>query len=738
MREISSYGNIDPQIDLIAAYTRETGNEFQFRLDFLDLMYESDLELYLALDTKPGGSNRLPTGEKTDIEWETLIYIPPDGPPQTFIFKPSTENESTDSSNNEIVPRRDLIPRIVRIPWQDYIMISINKNLIATSEPRFNLQAFSASSNSSNQRDKIGPFSFSGPNPLPAPLVLAFWDTFPAYTPAQALRRWDGAHTGPFGERHGLSILLNNVKKSEVPVVLLDLRNPASLSAIDALDGLPQILEMESRKLIILPDIFTGSPGYPLFPNGLPDWAAGFSLQYNNAVSRNFGLNSNQILYAPENLDTSFPGYSITFTDSSDNDHPISREKNPLPIPFQTPDEQQATPDGLTLPIRMILLDNALSLNHGETNLPVLILGGSLAESAFGDPQSSQAALSYISNHPWMDPLDSAQLLTLPREINPQVLPGVTSSVQIDSYSPSEVLQTLLPPEDNSQNQLYLSAWQAAYSLYAPLPPEPADLARLRSNYSGQPGITLAAARWADNPGVRASCSDDHDRDGSNECILSSLHFFAEIDLAGGRLLTLYYKSGETLHQVITQSSQFITGLSDPSSWKLETGEAADPGGIHGAFADRNDPWQNYQVSVSENNITLISPDGLTEKIFQLYPEGLHTSINSQLPVTTQIPLAIDPWIRFSPGWKHLYQGKAIPGGYRLIFSNDIQVELQTDAQLSAASFTDSPATYDISEDPNLNYPAGHYIPYPMVIIELQSEGNFNLDIKVAEDGVLP
>ena len=51
----------------------------------------------------------------------------------------------------------------------------------------------------------ISPLIYSNSSlPTPAYLLLAFWDTLPASTPIQLLRRWDGAHTGPYGQRHGL------------------------------------------------------------------------------------------------------------------------------------------------------------------------------------------------------------------------------------------------------------------------------------------------------------------------------------------------------------------------------------------------------------------------------------------------------------------------------------------------------------------------------------------------------
>ena len=46
----------DPALDLIAVYTRGIGFEKQIRLDFLDLPENHSSDIYIALDTQPGGS----------------------------------------------------------------------------------------------------------------------------------------------------------------------------------------------------------------------------------------------------------------------------------------------------------------------------------------------------------------------------------------------------------------------------------------------------------------------------------------------------------------------------------------------------------------------------------------------------------------------------------------------------------------------------------------------------------
>jgi len=88
----------------------------------------------------------------------------------------------------------------------------------------------------------------------PVRLQFAFYNTFfPAATPIQALRRWDGAHTGPRGERHGLHGLLNAAEKHQIPLTLFETNTSAVLSAIDAVGGTEQIRRMEKAGLLAMP-----------------------------------------------------------------------------------------------------------------------------------------------------------------------------------------------------------------------------------------------------------------------------------------------------------------------------------------------------------------------------------------------------------------------------------------------------------------------------------------------------
>ena len=731
LRVIAGYDALLPEGDLIAAYTRVVDSDFQFRFDYLELNAPGGGDLYIALDTKPGGTNKLPLAGSSDVEWDTLLVLPAFSSPYALSAKGMDVQGTPAKTDSRFVLRNDLIPRVIRIPWQDYILVAINKNTIPITNKGISIQAFSTAQDSKQILDSIGPFNSSNFPPQSAPVLLTFWNTFPAYSPAQSLRRWDGAHTGPFGERHGLSILLNNIQRFQVPAVLLDLRDPLSLSALDYIGAMPLVQKLVADKLLILPDLIPGSPTFPLFPMGLPEWAEEKFLQDLQGISRQFGLPASDLFYSPRVLEQAPKGYSLSFSPRPPNQATLSKPTNPIPLPQQIPDEFLATPSGLPTAIKKILLDNALQINLQAGETPLLILGGDLVQSAFSDPLAGAATLSYIANHPWIDPVNSDQLRSMVSSFIPQFPPGNTKISSIDLFKPSAVLQQF---PNHFQTPLDDLAWQSALSLYAALPPESEQLPALRANYSGQPGILLAAASWSNRPKQRADCSEDLDSDGTPECVLASENQFTVYDLDGARLIAYFYKSESGFHQIIAPSSQFVVGLSDPTTWQLNLGEGADSAGLHGAFMDNPPPWEPYEVIVSTNQIQFTSSRVETKKTFVLSKEGISVIIKHPGNIQTQVPIAVDPWIRFTADWYAAYSYQANRSGYSFFLGKEKLFDVQTASSINIHSFLDTSALFSRPEDPNFEYPEGHYLPYPMAVVELESDGELSFDIHLPQE----
>jgi hypothetical protein len=763
LRILSTPNVTNPASDLIALYTRFTKADLQIRLDFLDLTFETGYDLYLALDTQPGGAQSLPLDASPGLAWDALIFLPATGAPQLLTYDPVTGLTARDA---------DILPRVVRDPWNDTIVVSLNRNLIPPrqtggqtaeqiagktvelSSQRFGVQAFLTRTGSPNLIDQLGPVRSDGLPPPRAQLLLAFWNAFPAYTPAQALRRWDGAHTGPFGGRHGLGVLLAAAKHAKVPIALLDLKLPAALSALDYMGALPMIHNLESQHLLILPEAL---PGFPVFsdpantsensnpadpdarasPVGaftLPDNLSNLAAAYSRQTALGFGLSASQMLYTPRLPEHPVSGYPIIFS-PFDGDSPIRwREQTLIPLP-RTSADQQATPEGLSVDVRRRLLSNATASQYGENKL--LILGGSLPSSAWGSPQSAEVSMDYIASHPWIQPLDDRDLMSGLFTLRHSPLAGNPSSpgsAQPAIAAPTGLNSLTISAAAEAANPAGQSAWDAYLALFASLPPNPPQLPQLRSLYAGEIGNLLAAASWAQSPQPRADCNADSDQDGELECILASENYFALFENKGARLVYLFIKDETTghqsaIHQLIAPTSQFLVGLSDPTSWDLASGIAADPGAIMGAFSDAQRTWDEYQPSVEQDRISFTSLDGAVRKTFSFSESGLRVDYHFPGPAQVRIPLGLDPWRRFTPGWGDRYFGEQTGDGWSWRLASGPRVEIRSSGSLSASAFTESHALLAAEEDPNYDYPRGHYLPFPLALVEVYAEGDFYIQL---------
>jgi len=691
MRGLDTADALQPSLDLIAIYTRQNGSDFQIRLDLLDLETAFDFDLYIVLDTSPGGLrevflNAVPSAATsitnltaTALEWDLLLILPAHDSPRAYL--------STESS-----PSAHLIPRLVRDPWLDTVTVSLSRHHLPTGG-HIALQVFTTAPGQHLAADSIGPVrSDASPPTNRAPLLLAFWDTFPAHSPAQALRRWDGAHTGPTGERHGLRYVLDSAERYGLPVALLDLKTPASLAALRYLGGMAQIQRLLDRRLLILPDVAYGEP-------------AQASVASSRRAAQTFGLPASQFVY------TAFPflqpAYRAQFANLPiyQSASHLTHWKNTILIPLPAPDAPQATTDGPSPDVRRALLETALSPDPAD----LVVLGGSLPHSTWGDADMAASTFAWLAAHPWIQPLDGNALLTFPA---PQSFHAPRSPENASSPA-STWLTDLRAAPDNVITDL---AWQTYFTLTAPT--DDAQLRALRANYFGQIGILLAASRWAENPFRLSECSIDFDADGENECLLASTTFFAIIETDGARLTHLFYRDENSPHQLIGPTAQFWIGISDPSLWDLSTGRTADPGQIMGAFSDTEETLQNYDFTFPPNgSLSLTSADGTRVKIYYLTDNGVIVEYHTATPVTTRIPLVVDPQAFFfgEVGY-HAVLG---PNFWRWGPEGGPMVNIQSTSPMRAQGFTASYPFLSLPEDPNLDYPLGHYFPFPLSLIEI-------------------
>jgi hypothetical protein len=681
LRALDPADNISPSQDLIALYIRRLGDDVEIRLDLLDIstIQDCDLDLYFL------------SYSRGDI---AHIAIPASG-------------EIT-AVGQDSKPIPDLQPRVARDTFLDTIVVSLNRSSLLNSGLPFEVSATCNGRELPFNGDQIGPVRSDASPPQPAEILFSFWNTFPAATPAQALRMWDGAHSGPGRSRYGLRHLLNAVKGYHVPVFLLDLKTPAVLSILDFMGVLPEIRRLADSHLAILPAVarydipaeaisfipntydFDLPPTPFLYSSGLPAQLGG-NYQVLFLPSRTFGRTTPTQPYR-------WQEYIIVHTQEDE----------------ETTSSYQPTADGPSLALRRDLIQYATNPRTSP-----FILGGQLANTSWGDPACVSPTLRYLSAHPWVRFLTADNLLTLRPSGDATYGPEIAQS---SSVLTTEILTALLNAPSNPVTD---QAWQTYFSLLTPASPE---LTQLRAGYFGIIGHLITAARWAARPGSITDCTVDIDWDEQAECILASPDFFATFEPSGGYIVAAFTRSEDGIHQIIAPYAQFLVGLGDPSTWDPSRGSQGDPALVPGGFVDSMESW-TPQVQLGQ--ITFTDADNNLYKTFYLTETGLRVEYELASPMTVQISLGIDPWRRYSPGWGDAYREAASSSGWEWGLDPGPQVVITSSGTVTARAFTASRSYLSSAEDPNFDYPPGHYLPFPLALVEINGQGNFYIRLDV-------
>jgi hypothetical protein len=656
-----------PALDLLAASLRTSPLTVEVRIDLLDLVASDAYEYRFTFWDE--GAFRL---EPLRVE------VRPGGVVQTRL------PEGAPPLRARVVPDFEL----------DTLVVSLNRHLL-----HGNVRVEIESLQDGMMVDRIEPFDGNTPPPLQrAPVVLAFEDVYPALTPAQALRRWDGAHTGPTGERHGLAHIVEAASRTRLPVFLLDLKTPASLAALHAmgLDG--RLRTLAEAGTLVLPDVAWSEPD-------------GQALEAGLAAAAAFGFRSSPYGYAAAGGLQA--GYAAQFVNLPDAAH-LGRAPGTLLIPLPMDSQQQATASGPSLELRRRLVATALSTDTTD----LLVLGGSLPDTSWGDSDMAGPTFAWLAGHAWVQVLSGTSLLTFPA--------ARAAPPQTETAGSSVWLEELRQAPGNA---LTGAAWQACLTLS--IPADDPSLQSLRQAYLSQVGVLLAAADWAENPQPLNDCSADPDRDGQPECLLSDGSLLAVFETDGAVLSHLFAVQADGPHQLIGPSSQFAVGLSDPTEWRLERGPAADPSALPGAFFDTTAAWQAYRAESLQDGLRFTSIDGSRIKTFRLVEDGLDVRYETDGPVATRIPLAVDP-LGFFTGPAQ-YQAVLESGSWTWGQSTGMQVEVRTQASLRAQGFTVSLPYLSLPEDPDLAYPPGHYLPYPLSLVTVTGSGSFSIEVRLRE-----
>ncbi|HWQ84922.1 MAG TPA: hypothetical protein VN363_10160, partial [Anaerolineales bacterium] len=645
--------------DLIAAYARPTLDAIHLRVDLLDFPSGQDADLYIAIDSGSRGTNILPLAGTSELSWEVLLVIPAIGELQVL--------------DSDLNPIPDSALRVARSPGSHSIALAFNPASLPGAAPSLRLEFFTALPGSQEIADRLGPQTPQTAIPQAMPALLAFWDSFPAATPAQALRRWDGAHTGPLGGRHGLFNLLRTARAREIPLVLLDLGSPETLAALEYAGGMGLTAELALSRQLILPASLPGllAQAGEVLPLVDAELLAAW-LEASRESQLAYGLPASPFVSAPlsaaqfsgleASLQTSAGRTIFTFRAGSSGPfgYAARRGQQRLLILPQLP--AGSTPDRLdfALEARRELAQAAWDWNAAETDPgQFLTLGGSLPESPFGSPAYARLAFQYLQEHPWIRLLSEHDLRTLPASRHPLAvtsspIPPPTSDLQAQAVQAAPEAALELPQP--AVIALPVSRWGADFlrAIYTQPYPAPPGLASLRAGYLGMLSSLAEAEAWLNNPTPRLECSGDPDQEGAAECILADESFYAQIELDDGRLeLGIARRDGSAreaggAHLLIAPGYLLVSGLGDPAGWNLAAGERADPQVLAGGFGGGEGP---YTVEILADGLRLSSPDGTTIKEYRLENGGLAFHIAGAPGSLWQLPLVIEPQQRQMPGW---------------------------------------------------------------------------------------
>ncbi len=560
-------------------------------------------------------------------------------------------------------------------------------------------------------------------SPAQAPLLLVFWDTLDARTPAALLRSWDGAHAGPNGTRHGLKHLLAQAASAQVPLALADLKTPQTLQAIDLLGQIPTLAALAQSGTLELTD---GSKTTP--------YAAAYALAQSQKLTESYGLPPANAAFSPllSGDDT------IAFAYLPGASRLVVRRDAQLLIPL--PAHPYAS-NSVALGVDTSLLRRLLLASHSPDPYDGVVAGGSLAATAWADADSTD--LSYLASLPWVKILSVPDLRAFPPAPAPASLcpdllctprpfalrPTAETGQLLSAESTYAVLQSTLASQLQSlpPSTLTDAAWHAFQQAAQPTPSYLRQ--RLQANYLPHLHFLIFAARWAEAPVSQQNCTQDFDQDGQGECVLSNAHWLLILDPQGARVLTAVHAESGRAQPIIALPSQFVVGNSDPMDWKFASGPLADPREIPGAFFHPNEPFEVYTPSFSSETLTLSAPSG---RKFTATLNG--TKVNFTLHRSddglARFPLPLAPAACAHADFPFQTQHTALHWN-----ASPTQAFTLTRSagQWSLSTSCDSTAYLAQPEDPSRENPPGHYLPFPLAVLEISYA--HHIELQLTPDG---
>lgn len=709
----------DSDLDVTAIYLRQRDQQLQVRLEFIDLPIQPEVTLFIAVNTRTGGASALPGMEaETGFEWDYLLEIPQSGHPASY--------------SHALEPVKDVRLSVYRNLQLDTLTINLWQPALpgtgGCADCRVALQVFVRRDSTNTIADSTEVVRSTGEPPPQVPLLMAFWNTFPAYTPAQTLRRWDGAHTGPGGERHGLSRLLHAALRTGTAVMLLDLASPEWLSAVDYLDGTNLLRKLQDKDLLILPDTMPILPLESDTGRQMALAAPYFASASRSAVTA-FGLKPAPVLFTwqPEALGEMLrQNYSLIVTIGNEAESPVmlpklnsARRTGSLLLSIPTPSFNQAGVLGPNTELLAQLCHQAWTSWTGSPE-EVLVLGGNLPVSTWGDPESAAATLEYLHSRPWLKFLHLPDLLIL----------GEHGSIEWKMAAPAQLTnpqEAYLREPDHPDGAIAGAYLASLRSIHTPTGFQADEVRRLRA--VRELAYFSALLEWASAPAPVSGCNVDFNSDGYKDCLLASDKFFVVVDPIGARLVALFSVQNSGYAQIIGPFSQVTTELSFPAAW-----QKGDVSGLYGPNQGSETSPEIFTPQIEGAQLTLSAS---SFRVFELLPTGLKVSyrfhVEPQTPYQTVFSLLVAPETRFTPDWRERYyktaDGNQVMWGVR----GAIGVKLFGSASITLTSFLDSSAYQGKLEDPDFEYPLGHFTPFPFALVDIRAQDDFFIQFQIIQ-----
>ncbi|MFA6126613.1 MAG: FlgD immunoglobulin-like domain containing protein [Bacteroidales bacterium] len=285
LKSLDAWGDSDGDSrDLLAIYEKEASDTISFRVDLMDLRADSSLNIYFAIDCKPGGNTELVKGNQTfvtDIAWDLL-----------FVLNDSGAKALLDPGFND---HPEYLTHVVLDYQLDFLEFSIAKMaFIGWNNKPFQMQAIVNKKNTALISDKTGPV-FTDSSCGRAKLVLAFGNMFYAIGP-QGISKYDGFAFDPTarpGERRGSKYLFDAVEKYSLPLTIGDVR-PDVMAGNEYLRVNDRIRRLTGAGLFDAP----GSPFYGYFMPWQPDDVNALAIRYSKDFRQKFGLADSPV-FAP-------------------------------------------------------------------------------------------------------------------------------------------------------------------------------------------------------------------------------------------------------------------------------------------------------------------------------------------------------------------------------------------------------------------------------------------------------